>query len=126
MSGNYGGNGKWSEGIYENSFVKEKGIWKFQSMRFYPTFICDYEKGWTNDAQPAPRVSTEPAPDRLPTDVYELYPKAHVPPFHYRNFVTGKEPRYPAVGGPDERAVTAALAPIIKAPPLYPRLVVLG
>jgi hypothetical protein len=107
MSGIYGGNAKWSEGIYENTYVKEKGIWKFKSVRFYPTFICDYDKGWAKDAQPAPGVSVELPPDQPPTDVYEIYPNAHVPPFHYRNPVTGKEPRYPTVGGPGRKAAAA-------------------
>lgn len=118
MSGIYGGNAKWSEGIYENTYVKEKGIWKFKSVRFYPTFICDYDKGWAKDAQPAPGVSVELPPDQPPTDVYEIYPNAHVPPFHYLNPVTGKEPRYPAVGGSGRKAAAAVLAPITKAPPL--------
>jgi hypothetical protein len=116
MSGIYGANARWSEGVYENAYVKEKGIWKFKSVRFYPTFICDYGLGWAKDAQPAPGMSAELPPDRPPTDVYEIYPKAHVPPFHYRNPVTGKAPRYPAAGGPSERAAAAALAPITKAP----------
>jgi hypothetical protein len=112
--GRYGASASWAEGIYENTYVKEKGIWKFRSVRFYPTFICDYDKGWANDAQPAPGVSAELHPDRPPTDAYEIYPKAHVPPFHYHNPVTGKEPRYPAAGGPGEKAAAAALAPLTK------------
>jgi hypothetical protein len=118
MSGIYGGNARWSEGIYENTYSKEKGIWKFKSVRFYPTFICDYDKGWAKDAQPAAGVSVELPPDRPPTDVYEIYPSAHVPPFHYLNPVTGKEPHYPEVGGPGRKAAAVALAPSTKALPM--------
>ena len=98
MTGVYQGQGAWSEGVFENSFVKEGGEWKFKSLHFYPTFITDYDKGWAKDAQPAPGVIAELPPDRPPTEVYEIYPKEHVPPFHYGNPVTGpvtKAPRPP-------------------------------
>ena len=109
MTGTYGGQGTWSEGIYENIYVKEGGVWKFQSLHFYPTFITDYDKGWAKDAQPAPGSSTVLPPDRPPTEVYAIYPKAQVPPYHYRNPVTGQPPHYPTVGGPGAAAAKAAL-----------------
>src|SRR5262249_42754603 len=108
LTADYGGKSNWTEGVYENTFVKQGGVWKFRSMHFYPTFITDYDKGWAKDAQPLPAASTEAPPDKPPTDLYEIYPKAHVPPFHYRNPVTGQLPHYPAVGGPS--AGEAALA----------------
>jgi acetyl esterase/lipase len=111
MSGVYGGQATWSEGIYENAYVKQGGVWKFRSVHFYPTFITDYDKGWASDAQPAPGPSTQLPPDRSPTEVYEIYPKAHVPPFHYRNPVTGQPPHYPGVGGPGPDLARAALQP---------------
>ncbi len=114
MTGRYRGQGTWSEGIYENTFVKQDGVWKFQSLHFYPTFITDYEKGWAKDAQPAPTASTELPPDRPPTQLYQIYPKAHVPPFHYRNPVTGAPPQYPAVGGPGKALAAAVLMPVGK------------
>ena len=114
MIGKYQGQGSWSEGIYENTFVRENGVWKFQSLHFYPTFITDYEKGWAKDAQPAPTASTQLPPDRPPTQTYEIYPKAHVPPFHYRNPVTGEPPHYPTAGGPTKEIAAAMLAPASK------------
>ncbi|HVY80137.1 MAG TPA: nuclear transport factor 2 family protein, partial [Steroidobacteraceae bacterium] len=117
MTGQYRGTGTWSEGIYENTFVKQNGVWKFQSLHFYPTFITDYDKGWAKDAQPAPTVSARLPPDRPPTQVYEIYPKANVPPFHYRNPVTGEPPHYPEVGGPGKDVAAASLMPVSKRPP---------
>jgi hypothetical protein len=111
MTGTYGGQGTWSEGIYENTYVKEGDVWKFKSLHFYPTFITDYDKGWAKDAQPAPAASATLPPDRPPTEVYAIYPKAQVPPYHYRNPVTGQPPRYPTVGGPDAAAAKATLMP---------------
>jgi acetyl esterase/lipase len=112
LIGVYEGQGTWIEGVYENSYVKQGGVWKFKSLHFYPTFITDYDKGWAKDAQPMPTASTQVPPDRAPTDTYEIYPKAHVPPFHYRNPVTGQPPHYPPVGGPTPEAAAAALQPL--------------
>ena len=113
MTGVYESHGEWSEGVYENTFVKEGGVWRFKSLRFYPTFITDYDLGWARDAKPAPGVSETLPPDRPPTDVYEIYPKAHIPPFHYRNPVTGEAPQYPGgAGRPSRAAIAAVLAPV--------------
>jgi triacylglycerol lipase len=115
MTGRVGGQGLWSEGIYENTFVKQNGVWKIKSMHFFPTFITDHDKGWAKDAQPVPVASTQLPPDRPPTQRYEIFPKPHVPPFHYRNPVTGKAPTYPseADGGPGKQLAAAALMPAV-------------
>jgi len=113
MTGVHGGAGQWSEGLYENTFVKQGGVWKFESLRFYPTFISDYDKGWAKDAQPAPTASTVLPPDRPPTDVYEIYPHAHIPPYHYPNPVTGEPPQYPRdEGRPSVDAIRRATASV--------------
>jgi triacylglycerol lipase len=113
MTGVHGSHAQWSEGIYENTFVKEDGVWKFKSLHYFPTFISDYEKGWAQDAQPVPTASTELPPDRPPTDVYEIFPKAHIPAYHYRNPITGAQPQYPREQGrPSREAIRAATAPV--------------
>jgi triacylglycerol lipase len=111
MTGTYQGQGAWEEGTYENTYVKQGGVWKFKSMHFYPTFITDYDKGWAKDAQPVPTASIQAPPDKPPTEVYQIFPKAYVPAFHYRNPVTGAAPHYPAVGAPSAESAAAALAP---------------
>jgi triacylglycerol lipase len=112
MTGHLNGAGQWSEGIYENRFVNEGGVWKFASLHYFPTFISDYDKGWGKDAQPAPAPYADLPPDRPPTQVYQIFPKAHVPPFHYRNPVTNAAVTYPAAaaGGPTPQVARAALA----------------
>jgi len=95
MTGRVGGKGQWSEGIYENQLVKEGGVWKFVAVHFYPTFITDYDQGWGKDAQPAPGPLASLPPDRPPTERYEIFPKQHVPAFHYMNVVTGQPTTYP-------------------------------
>ena len=111
MTGHIDQGGEWSEGIYENAFVKEGGKWKFASVHFYPTFQTDYEQGWGKQARPAAGIDPKLPPDRPPTQVYAIFPKAHVPPFHYRNPVTGRPVTYPAPerGGPDAQLAQGAL-----------------
>jgi acetyl esterase/lipase len=110
LLGHVGGQGQWMEGVYENTFVKRQGVWMFKSLHFYPTFITDYDKGWAQDAQPVPTASRVSPPDRPPTEIYAIYPTAHVPPYHYPNPVTGEMARYPKVGGPDPVLAQSALA----------------
>jgi acetyl esterase/lipase len=122
MTGVYGKSGAWSEGVYENTYVKDHGTWKFKSLHFYPTLITDYEQGWAKSALPAPGPSTTLPPDQPPTEAYNIYPKAFVPPYHYRNPVTGQPPHYPGAerGGPDPRHAAAALMPVRKVSPPAP------
>jgi hypothetical protein len=82
-------------------------------LRYFPTFITDYDQGWAKDAKPVPTASTELPPDRPPTSVYAIYPKAHIPPYHYDNPVSGEPPRYPeARGRPADAAIAAIRAPV--------------
>jgi hypothetical protein len=111
MTGRYGQGGEWSEGIYENRYVKRDGKWMYSSVHYYPTFQTDYDQGWGKQARPAAGIDASLKPDLPPTEVYEIYPKAHVPPFHYLNPVTGQAPVYPVVGGPDARLAKASLMP---------------
>jgi acetyl esterase/lipase len=113
MTGVFESHGEWSEGIYENTFVKDNGVWKLKDLRYFPTFVSAYDKGWAVDAQPAQTASAELPPDRPPTSVYAIYPKAHIPPYHYDNPVTGTPPRYPeARGRPSDAAIAAVRAPV--------------
>ncbi|MEJ2111793.1 MAG: nuclear transport factor 2 family protein [Acidobacteriota bacterium] len=36
----------WEGGIYENTYVREDGIWKFQVLNYNPLWHADYESGW--------------------------------------------------------------------------------
>jgi acetyl esterase/lipase len=113
MTGVFESHGEWSEGVYENTFVKDDGVWKIQDLRYFPTFISDYDKGWAGDAKPVPTASTELPPDRPPTSIYAIYPKPHIPPFHYDNPATDAAPRYPdARGRPSDPAIAAVRAPV--------------
>jgi ketosteroid isomerase-like protein len=88
--------GELSEGVFENTFVRQEGRWKIQSVHFYPRMIVDATAGWAKSAKPAPGPSREFPPDRGPTTAYEIYPKFAVAPFHFDNPVTGKPSAYSA------------------------------
>ncbi len=95
MSGMNGKGGKWGEGIFENRYVKENGVWKIKSLHFYPRLLTDYDKGWAKDAEPAPGPNKDFPADRPPTEMYKIFPKLYIPPFHFTNPVTGRAPQYP-------------------------------
>ncbi len=39
-------NAQWGDGIYENVFVKQDGVWKLDYLHGYQTFYTNYEDGW--------------------------------------------------------------------------------
>jgi SnoaL-like domain len=42
------GNASIEGGIYENDYVRERGIWKIGHLHFHPQYAGPYETGWTN------------------------------------------------------------------------------
>lgn len=90
MFGQLNSSAQLAEGTYENRFVKENGVWKYQSLAGFQTFYTDYEQGWGKHS--AAMLSYFPGyPPDLPQSVnYSPYPEVFVPPFHYRNPVSGK------------------------------------
>ncbi len=95
MLGNQDEGGEWAEGIYENEYVKQDGIWKIKSLHVYSRLRTDYDKGWAKSAKPAHGPNEDFPADRPPTQIYEAFPKYHVAPFHFVNPVTGLDPQYP-------------------------------
>ncbi len=92
MMGNYGKAGMWMGGIYENQFVKENGVWKFHHDQVFNTYFIPYDQGWKDvQPRPPPGVSATNPPDRPPSVQFEMFPRpTTMPPFHYKNPVTGK------------------------------------
>lgn len=85
-----GANGTWGVGIYENEYVKERGVWKISSLHFYVTAITDYDLGFMKSALRMDGPSALFPPDRPPTEVYRAFPAAYIPPFSYVHPVTGQ------------------------------------
>jgi len=77
----------WGDGIYENEYVKQHGVWKLAKLHFYPNFVAPYEGGWAA-LKPVPRdwrsdVAKSFPPDRPATISYRPFPDSYVPAFHY-------------------------------------------
>ena len=81
---------QWGEGVYENEYVKEKGVWKISKLHFYVTGFTDYDLGWAKSGIPMEGPSAVIPPDRSPTEIYRAYPGVYLPPFDYLHPVTGK------------------------------------
>jgi hypothetical protein len=81
---------RWGEATYENAYVKEDGIWKMQKLHGFITYYVDYDRGWNKGAVPLPQKLGSLEPDEPPTVKYGAFPEVFVPPYHYRNPVSGK------------------------------------
>jgi SnoaL-like domain len=55
MLGGYERSASWAGGVYENEYVRERGVWKFKDVRYLPQYSGRYEDpGWTATNQPTP------------------------------------------------------------------------
>lgn len=94
MLGQYGEHAEWRDGIYENTYIKEDGIWKIASVHLYVNFVAPYEDGWARLEQGEGLRQSEASqafpPDREPTASYKPFPDTQIPPFQARHPVTGE------------------------------------
>jgi hypothetical protein len=94
MLGQYKSHAEWRDGIYENSYVREGGVWKIQSLRLIVNFVAPYERGWArlrgSEGLVRSDVSQAFPPDREPTDSHAPFPAVHLPGFQARHPVTGR------------------------------------
>jgi hypothetical protein len=105
MLGHFGKDAYWGDGIDENTYVKEGGVWKIKSLHLYVNFVAPFEGGWAR-MKPAPAdwrsdAAREFPPDRPPTASYRPFPEPQLPPFHYAN--PGKGPAMKDVASADPR-----------------------
>jgi hypothetical protein len=87
----------WEGGIYENSYVKEDGVWKIKILNYNPLWHADYKNGWAYTK--VGYIPTDPpvlypenptGPDAPIEPAWVLWPETSIVPFHYNNPVTGK------------------------------------
>lgn len=81
----------WNEGVYENAYVKENGVWKFSKMKFWGTYYTPYDQGWVGEQMTYINGTGMSEGADLPsTDGGVFFPEVFYPPYHYPNPVTGK------------------------------------
>lgn len=94
MLGQYRQYAEWRDGIYENTYVREAGVWKISSLHLYVNFVAPYEDGWARLSPGEGLVQSEASkefpPDRGPTTSYRPFPDTQVPPFQALHPVTGR------------------------------------
>jgi hypothetical protein len=78
------------EGIYENAYVKEDGVWKISKLHYYTTYLVNFKDAWFKPGEPLLGPFPDLPPDRPPSQNYPVYPGVYVPPFHYKNPVSGR------------------------------------
>jgi hypothetical protein len=85
----------WEGGMYENTYVRENGIWKIKILNYRAFWHADYATGWANTRlhYVSPFTETYPknptGPDALISPPPTLWPETDVVPFHYAHPVTG-------------------------------------
>jgi hypothetical protein len=87
----------WEGGVYENTYLKEDGVWKIGVLNYNVLFYAPYEKGWghSKPGYAVPAFSkTYPedplGPDELTSRRASFWPETDVVPFHYLHPVTGQ------------------------------------
>ena len=48
LKGQHGVKAEWAGGIFENEYVRERGMWKISRLRYNPMFTGPYATGWRN------------------------------------------------------------------------------
>lgn len=80
------------EGTYENTYINAGGVWKFQSLHFYPTVLFDYERSWAQGSIPMDGPSKTLPPDQPATESFQSFPQVYVVPYHYPHPVMDAKP----------------------------------
>jgi hypothetical protein len=90
MVGHLGKEARWGDAVYENEYVKEDGTWKISKLHSFITFYVDYDRGWNKGAVELPKHLETLEPDAEATVKYGAFPEVFIPPYHYKNPVSGK------------------------------------
>jgi hypothetical protein len=80
---------RWGEAVYENEYARIDGVWQITALHGFITYYTDFDQGWNKGGVKLLRSTTGIEPDAPPSIEYEAFPKAFIPPFHYKNPVSG-------------------------------------
>jgi hypothetical protein len=115
LEGQLGKDAWWSEGPYENEYIKQNGVWKIGKLHWFQTLRVPYEGGWAKngDTNEGKYVGDRLKPDGPPTVQYKTWPGAFTPPFHFRGKYPGLMPvARPAATAASNRQLASRLAAI--------------
>lgn len=94
MLGQYHQHAEWRDGIYENTYVREGGVWKIKVLHLYVNFVAPYAQGWARldagEGLARSQASVDYPPDRPSTAAPAPFPAVQVPPFSAPHPVTGR------------------------------------
>jgi hypothetical protein len=79
MTGQHGVKAEWAGGIFENEYVRERGVWKIARMRYNPIFAGPYATGWRNVDEDQKIVPYHFTPDETGIPVPDLPAAALTP-----------------------------------------------
>jgi hypothetical protein len=89
----------WEAGVYENTYVREAGVWKIKVLNYCLAWQADYESGWAHSKpHDGPffkqTYPTDPGgPDEISAETPAFWPRTGLVPFHFPHPVTGKMSR---------------------------------
>jgi carotenoid cleavage dioxygenase len=92
----------WEGGLYENTYIKQDGVWKIQVLNYRPVWHAKFEDGWAHTPPNFVPFFSEVfpkdplGPDELMQPTPVLWPDHDVLPFHYLHPVTGRPIDIPA------------------------------
>lgn len=94
MLGQYREHAEWRDGIYENAYVRDGGVWKISRLHLYVNFVAPYAQGWARliegEGLVRSQTSIDFPPDRPPAAAYQPFPAVQIPPFQAPHPVTGR------------------------------------
>jgi hypothetical protein len=79
MTGQLAVKAEWAAGIFENEYVRERGVWKISRMRYNPMFAGPYATGWRNLDDDQKIVPYHFTPDETGIPVPDLPASAMLP-----------------------------------------------
>ena len=88
--GHLGKEARWGDSVYENEYVKDNGVWKISKLHSYITFYVEFDQGWNKGGVALPQPFADRTPDGEATVKYGAFPEVFLPPYHYKNPVTGQ------------------------------------
>ena len=88
--GQVGKRSQMGEGIYENAYIKEEGVWKISKLHYYPDYMVDTRDGWRKPGEGLQGPFENLPPDRPQTEQFRMFPGVYTPAFSYSNPVSGR------------------------------------